>query len=395
MRAALSLAVVAAAPILGSLALAGTGAQPAAVHAWTVYDASPEHPWNRLFRALFLRTGRDGVEYGRDALDPLLFEETIHFLAGDAHRRVIGALDAFAARHAETLIADPVKRASMQRDLWAVFDWTTYYPERHHQTERRELQRRLAPLIRALALTREQIAALPPERALTGALFTPGGDAVLAGRDDGPMGKIHTQAFPFFGRSAFLVFIRAPGGRSATLNLIRQLNARPGPDLPEGTEVFLVRRAILIDRDGQVALSPLVESRQRRRFDARGNQTFAEAILDRDRLFHRPAEALRELTAADQEFMLFSSHGMDPFEFRPEEGFHGPSNPLQLCPACHVMMGDQRGAKSLLSFARGRFPSAPGERAAVHETTIDREAAQAIAFKTGHESWKTLQKYWR
>ena len=176
----------------------------------------------------------------------MLFEGTTHYLAGDAHRQAIAALDEFTAHHAETLIVDPVKRASLQRDLWAVFDWTTFHDD--HPVERRALQQRLAPIIRALALSSEQIAALPAERPLTSALLHAEGGAVLAGRDDGPMGLVHTRAFPFLGRSVFLVFIRAPGGRDATLRLIDALNAHGSADVPQGTEVFLVRRALLIAR---------------------------------------------------------------------------------------------------------------------------------------------------
>ncbi|PYR72830.1 MAG: hypothetical protein DMF86_22375 [Acidobacteria bacterium] len=311
----------------------------------------------------------------------MLFEGTTHYLAGDAHPQAIAALDEFTAHHAETLIVDPVKRASLQRDLWAVFDWTTFHDD--HPVERRALQQRLAPIGRALALSSEQIAALPAERPLTRALLQAEGGAVLAGRDDGPMGLVHTRAFPFLGRSVFLVFIRAPGGRDATLRLIDALNAHGSADVPQGTEVFLVRRALLI-------------ARQRRQFDAGGEQTFAEALLDRERLFGRPSEGLRELTDADKEFLLFSSHGIDPFEFRPNEPFHGPESPLRLCPACHVFMGrggHQTGVYSMLSFMRARFPSAPAERAMIHETTVDREAAQAIAFKLGEASWKTLRSF--
>ena len=55
--------------------------------------------------------------------------------------------------------------------------------------------------------------------------------------------------------------------------------------------------------------------------------------------------------------------------------------------------GHQTGVYSILSFMRARFPSAPAERAMIHETTVDREAAQAIAFKLGEASWKTLRSF--
>jgi len=41
--------------------------------AWAVYDADPDHLWNRVFRQLYRRTAQDGTEYGSEELDPLLW----------------------------------------------------------------------------------------------------------------------------------------------------------------------------------------------------------------------------------------------------------------------------------------------------------------------------------
>ena len=54
---------------------------------------------------------------------------------------------------------DPVKRALLQRDLWAVFDWTARNDDLPEQ--RRELESRLAVAIHRLTLTPEQVRALP------------------------------------------------------------------------------------------------------------------------------------------------------------------------------------------------------------------------------------------
>src|SRR4051794_29276803 len=48
----------------------------------TIYDPDPEHLWNRLHKALWVRTGPDGNEYGHDRLDPLLWMETRHLVEG-------------------------------------------------------------------------------------------------------------------------------------------------------------------------------------------------------------------------------------------------------------------------------------------------------------------------
>jgi hypothetical protein len=138
----------------------------------TIYDQDPQHLWNRLHRALWVRVGSDGKEYGHDRLDPLLWTWTKYLLEGKSHEQAIAALDEFLAEHGEKLVNDPLKRAILQRDLWAVFDWTAEpnantreaYSQRP-SPPRRALQIRLARIIQRLALTAEQIQALPDNHA--------------------------------------------------------------------------------------------------------------------------------------------------------------------------------------------------------------------------------------
>src|SRR5205085_4483421 len=89
----------------------------------TIYDADPHHLWNRLHRALYVRTAADGREVGADRLDPLLWANTRHLLSGKSHEDAVAVLDEFLNHHGEQLILDPLRRAILQRDLWAVFDW--------------------------------------------------------------------------------------------------------------------------------------------------------------------------------------------------------------------------------------------------------------------------------
>jgi hypothetical protein len=88
-----------------------------------IYDANPQHPWNQLHAALFLRVGRDGREYGGDRVDPLLWVGSKYLLKGPAHDHAADLLRKFVDTHADRLIDDPLKRALLQRDLWTVFDW--------------------------------------------------------------------------------------------------------------------------------------------------------------------------------------------------------------------------------------------------------------------------------
>ena len=88
-----------------------------------LYDASPNHLWNRVHASFHVRVAPDGSEYGFDAVDPLLWHETRHLLTGHSHAQAIGVLDEFLASNGERLIGDPLKRAVFQHDLWAIFDW--------------------------------------------------------------------------------------------------------------------------------------------------------------------------------------------------------------------------------------------------------------------------------
>ena len=89
----------------------------------TIYHPDPHHLWNRLYGALFVRSGPDGREYGRDRADPLLWIGSKFLLQGPSHERAVRLLSEFVETRGETLVDDPLKRAVMQRDLWIVFDW--------------------------------------------------------------------------------------------------------------------------------------------------------------------------------------------------------------------------------------------------------------------------------
>jgi hypothetical protein len=167
---------------------------------------------------LFVRTASDNKSYGRDELDPLLWPGSKYLLAGERHKRVVALLDEFLAKDGHNLVKDPLKRAVLQHDLWAVFDWlanpTAPYQYRADDVppEARALQVRLAKAIRRLALSAEEIRRLPdnytaaitarafptrhdpeqPERAFLPAdLFDPDGPWVLLGEHMAPNAVQH------------------------------------------------------------------------------------------------------------------------------------------------------------------------------------------------------------
>jgi hypothetical protein len=415
---------------------------------WSVYDADAGHLWNRLYRSLYLRTARDGREFGRDEVDPLLWPGTgEHLLGGGSYARASACLEEFNVAGGERLVTDPLRRALLQRDLWAVFDWTVEKSERP-SPELRELQRRLAAAIRRLALSPAQVESLPDTyraAAASGAfakdfdprapdtpflppdLFRPDGPWVALGVEGGgataPMHVYSTG-----GRSVFSVFINLPQGRAATLAYLKSVSdfkrpwvrdrrnpadARPNPRLPQfpaGTRLTLVRRMLVVDARGEPVPTAVVESVQIRlhralptdipeAFDsvgaaARASLSLYEFRLSRERLFAGEAGGLRAVARDEKEFPLFQSHGVDPFEDKdarvPLERDLRPV--LGSCVACHF----RPGIHSVLSRqpdivqlrlrdVRRQLLPAPGHG---HEADITK------AWKMRQESWKLLRELW-
>src|SRR5271166_1581167 len=126
----------------------------------TIYDPDPSHIWNRLHATFFVREDLPETALLPDALDPPFWYHTTYLLTQPSHRNALRVLDEFLQTHADNLIHDPVKRAILQRALWAVFDWSAGRAAGSEE-EKRELQRPLAKVLRRLALTPEQIGSLP------------------------------------------------------------------------------------------------------------------------------------------------------------------------------------------------------------------------------------------
>ena len=374
---------------------------------WTVYHSAPDHPWNRVFQQLYRRTAVNGDEYGLEELDPLLWFDTTHLLRDPSHGQSIQVLDEFLSSHAETLIREPLKRAMFQRDLWAVFDWLASQDE-PYPLERQALQARLAQILRRVALSRQEIASLPdnyameveagtfpnafladhPETAfLPVGLFQPDSAWVSMGCRGGPIAITHTEAFPFFGRSVFLVFVRSSHGRAATLDFIESLNTDPTPVTAIGSEVALIRRMLLLDDQGEVVLSPLVETIQLRHFSPA--QSFHEFELDRARLFDGRGGLVPNLDL----FLLFMGHG-DVFEHSfPKLQAQIP----EICKACHSEEPynfSSGNTKSIISYSRLPFSLPDNEQPILFPTTVKDEAQTVIEWKRKHATWTFLQALW-
>jgi hypothetical protein len=335
--------------LLASFWLAFSDSRASSFHASeagvTIYDPDPEHLWNRLHSAIFVRPDIPSTAEVPDALDPPLWLNTRYLLAQPSHDRILRLLEEFLETHGERLIRDPLKRAILQRDLWAVFDWSiTREPDQAHpgelayEKERLELQSRLAEVMRRLALTPAEIRGLPfnlaqattsgqfakeyerdqPERPfLPPNLLDPKGPwvPIFPNGSGEPVAGEHTQAFS---RSSFLVFMRLPGGRKATFDYLQTLwnfpqpwIPRPGdprheqtmenpelPQFPAGTMVALVRQVILPDNQGNLIPTPITESVQLRVYRTISSPSTANATF--------PSSGEEAIRATGQSFYQFT-----------------------------------------------------------------------------------------
>jgi hypothetical protein len=424
-----------------------------------LYDANPSHSWNQLYAALLIREDRHKTRLGADSLDPLLWTESEHLLAKPSHELALRALDEFLQTHAETLIRDPLKRALMQRDLWAVFDWSVQQGSASkrppYTAEKQELQTRLAEILRRIALAPKEIEALPdnyaqavesgtfareydpayPDRAfLPPDLFDRRGpwvyiDSSPEAYNSGGIAQEHLHAFG--GRSRFLVFMRLPEGRKATLGYLQTLwnfpqpwvqspesdgdQAIVNPDLPSfpaGTEVALLRQMTLFDNQGELSPAPITESVQIRVYHAitttparffgpdwtqvikNSGQDFYEFKLSRALLFAGKDGGLRATRRDERELSTFAQQGSDEIEeFDEHPEFKKVWAPaLQGCLSCHSG-GGVRSFNSLDKlFKPNRSLQDPPDNGAYPARWWLNDGTEA--WKQERYEWGLLNGYW-
>jgi len=421
------------------------------------YDENPAHIWNRLYSALRVREDPQGKVYGEDSLDPMLWPRSQHLLSQPSHGIALRVLDEFLRTHAENLTKDVLKRAMLQRDLWAVFDWSvqqlqwTGTPE--YNNEKRELQSRLAELLSRLALTPEQIKALPDnyvQAVASGAfsaqydkthpqqpflppdLFDPRGPWVCIAvspefMEYGGVAKSHVVGVS--GRSVFLVFVQLPQGRKATLDYFRTLWDFPqpwapdtpiaddasvtNPDLPSfpaGTKMALVRQMVLFDNQGKLVMSPITESVQIRvcreitharardftggfaTMGLNSGQEFFEIRISRPLLFSGKQGGLRPTAYDEKEPPTFLTQGFDGIDGRPGQSSRSFGAVMQRCLECHSGGGISsfNSLDSLLKPSRRQADSQD-------DTYGPRYWNQSAAlwWKEHRDDWGLLNGYWK
>jgi len=403
-----------------------------------IFDSDPNHIWNRTHDCLFVRQSAGGSDYGGDALDPLLWPGTQYLLTGDSHRRAVTCLDEFLHSHAERTVQDPLKRAVFQHDLWAVFDWLAAGDDLPEQ--RRDLETRLAEAVRRVAMPPEQIRSLPDTYAVAAARqqFATAYDPhhrqqpflpLELFRSDGPWvglsaySREPTAIVHFSGRSRFLVFMRLPGGRDATLAYIRKLRSSAGPPVlrsasdeeflnlalpqfPVGTQVALVRQAIIIDNQGNLVPTAVTESVQLRVYRAvtpgsrymnymngpsSHDQDFFEFRMSRSELFGQGNGGLVAVHPGEKEFATFMTHGFDAFD--PTDPLRGQTAVLERCRACH----SDSGIHSVQSRIRWMNKSEVKRQRGNDENftdTVTWETNMTVGHKRLQPDFNLLQRLW-
>lgn len=324
-----------------------------------LYDPNSEHLWNRLFAVFYIRPSElpsrppypDDVtqldtwdrmlRIGKLAPGPVVkrveggdipgfpaWQRTRYYSEPATFHREDRLLDEFIETHGERLIADPLKRAFLQRDLWAVFDHLmgqniarfndpdlvrrrSTVPNHQINTSgsadqelgpeelradpavigrRDQLCRKLAVIIRRLALSKSVIATLPDtyETAIRSNRFSsqhgfdPSRDYLPSGlltqpdewveidtspetlRRNKEVGQQSLLTWSIRGRSYYRTFWRFPGGRRTIEEYLAYLqqegvdwesSGRQGgvvlkPNLrqiPLGTEAAIVQSMVVLD----------------------------------------------------------------------------------------------------------------------------------------------------
>lgn len=282
-----------------------------------MFDADPQHLWNRLYAAVTIRPSlnpskRGGVPVARieggDRIEFLGWGGTSYYDEPSTIETLEKLLDEFLEKKGHEQTADPLKRVLLQRDLWALFDFMMQHQidrkgDAETRKHRNEICGKLARVIQALAVPAETLAKLPDNYRLA-----VNSGHFAATHDNDPKRKylpptvmtdvddwqeldfyqatrsedverryvfLHMRAFQ--GRSYFRVFLRFPKGRPQLEAYLKEIDSewidwrksaqhgsislKPGaPPLPQGTEVMLMQFLIALDPQLKLVPTSLCES---------------------------------------------------------------------------------------------------------------------------------------
>ena len=399
------------------------------------YHPDADHVWNRLHQALFIRTDGSGHSYGADELDVLLWPSTTtHLIEPTSHARALAALSAFNQQEVGAIDQfSTIARAILQRDLWAAFDWASDLNANGTPkaiVARQALRGPLHQAIRKVALSQEQLRNLPntyentvrepefphtfdplqPKKPfLPAKLLDSNGHWICVGEEGIAPADEYKKLVPVhvdhFSRSVFTILMHFPGGPTQGIGYLKQLGEfssplvvdarrlelnKSLPELPIGTEVILLRRAMLIDSTGRLTPTGLVESIQIRVFDRHPDpsvvpmrQSFVEFVLSPTALL-AGKPGLRAVTSDEHGFTFLSLRSsIDPFEEQRDPSFQ-VQRPLihRSCEACHHVSG----IRGLNSYSRS-FGGHEGHAPLLVPSAVSASEKVAIFWKQSRADW--------
>jgi hypothetical protein len=190
------------------------------------------------------------------------------------------------------------------------------------------------------------------------------------------------------------VLLRLPQGRDAAKAYLAKLNGTKFDEFPEGTQLALIRRILLIDKSGNVRVSPVTEEAQFRVFreavSERGELFDSyELLLDRRDLFAGRG-GLRAVGALETScYDITAFHGGSPtgtadlLETKPRG--KAPVV-MDCCITCHRFHGGHRMAASAFASDRRAID--------LQATTLEKQEQGALKWLKKTYSWGLLQGLW-
>ena len=406
-----------------------------------IYSTDLHDPWNRIFYLLFTRkvdtrlsddfktegpfvsvsamgnpsvqaTSQtvERIESGDRAIDPLY----PNFFSDKGAEPILNdpgfseLRQALQEACAETVLRPPLQRALMQSDIWAAYDtlgWArgTYDSESDHG---RVLLPLLAQFIAKLALTDEQIAALPHNyRDAQSSQNLPRVFDETSGwmEIEWFRGRSHDEMGG--NRHAARIFLKPPGERETFIRDVnrrirRNANSKSPPvddPLPGGIRdingAALITQVLLINRRGRVVPSPLISDLQLRTVarDGQGNfksSTVEEYELSRQLILkdpssggfiHRTADEPAYLPASGNDF-TFASRMINEREPKPPI----LATLRRRCESCHF-------ETSVFTFQMIQIPGRPSPPLRRLDPSADERGFLVAEKKMESKSFKSLQ----
>ncbi len=371
----------------------------------TMYDPDPGHVANRLYRALYTWKGDDEATPSHWPRQKVVYDGA----------SLKSLLDELMQLNVAKDFPDPIKRVFLQRDLWLAFDWLAQQPALAGG-EIPVIQRKLARAIQHVALPLAQLRQLPDNYEeqlgtdafpiefdhgapnapfLPAGLFARAGSWIMVGDSD-TRGVLTMQHLDFFrGHDAYMVFVRLPAGRAATIAFLNNLTtAAKGhsklPALPEGSQMALVSQVMAVDDKCMPFPTTITENVQIRVYRQPNDsltktpdaQSRFEFRLDRAALFAHKAITLRPVGAKETDWQSINYLGTKKGDSDNKAAIMGS------CIDCH----DEPGAESFKTFSQMRAARAQIRPMGVSKRSD--EVGRAVTWKQHQFDFQLLRDFW-